>query len=82
METTPQGAMKFPALGDTSAVLAQAQSAELWEMAVQAWELPTLILLGGQWSGPSRDKGLFPATESKSSFEPQGDRTGPAQHFP
>lgn len=34
METAPQGAMKFPALGDTWAVLAQAQSTELWEVAV------------------------------------------------
>lgn len=40
METAPQGPMKFPALGDTSAVLAQAQSAELWEMAVQALGAP------------------------------------------
>lgn len=59
METAPQGAMKFPALEDTWAVLAQAQSTGLWEMLCGPWELPILTLLGGQWSGPSRNKGLF-----------------------
>lgn len=52
METAPQGAMKFPGLGDTWAVLAQAQSPELWEVAVQALGAPDMDTSGRrmEWS--------------------------------
>lgn len=52
METAPQGAMKFPALGDTWAVLAQAQSAELWEVAMQALEAPHMDASGRRMQRP------------------------------
>lgn len=52
METAPQGAMKFPALGDTWAVLAQAQSAELWEVAAQGLGAPHMDSSGRTMEWP------------------------------
>lgn len=78
METAPQGAMKFPALGDTWAVLAQAQSTELWEMAVQALGAPHTDTSGRTMEWPKYGQRPLPCCRVQKFTEPQGNRTGQA----